>query len=99
MQKFSNVSEIVNALKPVDPVYCIRPDFIKKAVSFFNSNLLNYLHKPYSQIKNDWENKSARRKDLIEKYISSKQSKDAGEIAADFLLKNNYFRTVKKCVG
>tara|TARA_Y100000591_G_C21828567_1_gene698177 strand:+ start:757 stop:1935 length:1179 start_codon:yes stop_codon:yes gene_type:complete len=38
MQKFSNVSEIVNALKPVDPVYCIRPDFIKKAVSFFNSN-------------------------------------------------------------
>ena len=70
-----------------------------KNKSFFNSNLLNYLHKPYSQIKNDWENKSARRKDLIEKYISSKQAKDAGEIAADFLLKNNYFRTVKKCVG
>ena len=34
MQKFSNVGEVVNSLKPVNPVYCIRPDYIKKAVSY-----------------------------------------------------------------
>ena len=34
MQKFSNVEEVVNALRPVNPVYCIRPNSIKKAVNF-----------------------------------------------------------------
>ena len=29
MEKFSNVNELVNKLKPVNPVYCIRPDTIK----------------------------------------------------------------------
>ena len=29
MEKFSNVNELVNILKPVDPVYCIRPDSLK----------------------------------------------------------------------
>ena len=38
MQKFSNVNELVNTLKPTDPVYCIRPDSIKKSVSFFKKN-------------------------------------------------------------
>ena len=38
MQKFSNVGEVVNSLKPVNPVYCIRPDYIKKAVNFFKVN-------------------------------------------------------------
>ena len=38
MQKFSNVNELVNTLKPTDPVYCIRPDSIKKSVGFFKKN-------------------------------------------------------------
>ncbi len=38
MQKFSNVNELVNTLKPTDPVYCIRPDSIKKSVNFFKKN-------------------------------------------------------------
>ncbi len=38
MQKFSNVNELVNILKPSEPVYCIRPDSIKKSVNFFKKN-------------------------------------------------------------
>tara|TARA_B100000963_G_C22626557_1_gene672672 strand:+ start:715 stop:1893 length:1179 start_codon:yes stop_codon:yes gene_type:complete len=38
MEKFSNVNELVNILKPVDPVYCIRPESIKKATDFFKNN-------------------------------------------------------------
>ncbi len=37
MQKFSDVSELVNTLKPEDPVYCIRPSSIKKSVEFFKN--------------------------------------------------------------
>ena len=35
MEKFSNVNELVNTLKPVNPVYCIRPDTIKTSVRCF----------------------------------------------------------------
>ncbi len=35
MEKFSNVNELVNKLKPVNPVYCIRPDSIKKSIKVF----------------------------------------------------------------
>ena len=35
MEKFSNVNELVNTLKPVNPVYCIRPSTIKNSVKFF----------------------------------------------------------------
>ena len=35
MQKFSNVNKLVNTLKPVNPVYCIRPDTIKNAIKVF----------------------------------------------------------------
>tara|TARA_B100001559_G_scaffold192689_1_gene161193 strand:+ start:3128 stop:4306 length:1179 start_codon:yes stop_codon:yes gene_type:complete len=35
MEKFSNVNELVNILKPVNPVYCIRPDTIKKSINVF----------------------------------------------------------------
>ena len=38
MQKFSNVNEIVNTLKPVNPIYCIRPDTIKNSVKVFKDN-------------------------------------------------------------
>ena len=37
MQKFSDVNELVNTLKPEDPVYCIRPNSIKKSVEFFKN--------------------------------------------------------------
>ena len=37
MQKFSDVNELVNTLKPEDPVYCIRPTSIKKSVEFFKN--------------------------------------------------------------
>ena len=35
MEKFSNVNELVNKLKPVNPVYCIRPDTIKNSIKIF----------------------------------------------------------------
>ena len=38
MRKFKSVNELVNLLKPDYPVYCIRPNEIKKSVSFFKEN-------------------------------------------------------------
>ena len=38
MQKFKNVSELVNEIKPVEPVYCIRPGSIKIASNYFKEN-------------------------------------------------------------
>ena len=35
MGKFKDVNELVNALKPDYPVYCIRPESIKKSTKFF----------------------------------------------------------------
>ncbi len=35
MGKFKDVNELVNTLKPDYPVYCIRPDSIKKSIKFF----------------------------------------------------------------
>ena len=35
MEKFNNVNELVNKLKPVNPVYCIRPDTIKNSIKVF----------------------------------------------------------------
>ncbi len=38
MQKFSNVNDLVNTLEPESPVYCIRPDSVKKSVEFFKNS-------------------------------------------------------------
>ena len=38
MQKFNSVDELVNSIRPVDPVYCIRPNSIKSACGWFKSN-------------------------------------------------------------
>jgi len=38
MRKFKSVNELVNTLKPDYPVYCIRPEEIKKSVIFFKEN-------------------------------------------------------------
>jgi len=38
MQKFTSVNELVNTLKPEDPVYCVRPNSVKKSVEFFKNN-------------------------------------------------------------
>ncbi len=38
MRKFANVDELINVLKPESPVYCIRPNSIKKSVEFFKNN-------------------------------------------------------------
>ena len=38
MQKFNSVDELVNTIKPVDPIYCIRPDSIKTACDWFKNN-------------------------------------------------------------
>ena len=38
MKKFSNVNELVNTLKPVNPIYCIRPDTIKNSVKVFKDS-------------------------------------------------------------
>jgi len=38
MRKFGGVNELVNTLKPENPVYCIRPNSIKKSIEFFKNN-------------------------------------------------------------
>ena len=38
MRKFKSVNELVNILKPDHPVYCIRPEEVKKSVNFFKGN-------------------------------------------------------------
>jgi ornithine decarboxylase len=38
MRKFKSVNELVNTLKPDYPVYCIRPEQIRKSVTFFKEN-------------------------------------------------------------
>ena len=38
MQKFNSVNELVNTIRPVDPIYCIRPNSIKSACNWFKSN-------------------------------------------------------------
>ena len=38
MQKFNSVDELVSTIKPVDPVYCIRPNSIKTACHWFKKN-------------------------------------------------------------
>ena len=38
MRKFKSVNELVNTLKPDYPVYCIRPEQIRKSVTFFKKN-------------------------------------------------------------
>ena len=40
MEKFKSVDELVNKLKPVDPIYCVRPKAIKKSVDFFKEIFL-----------------------------------------------------------
>ena len=40
MEKFSNVNELVNTLKPVNPVYCIRPGSIKNSTNIFKKSFL-----------------------------------------------------------
>ena len=40
MRKFKDVDELVNELKPDYPVYCIRPESIKKSTKFFKDNFL-----------------------------------------------------------
>ena len=43
MEKFSNVNELVNTLKPVNPVYCIRPETIKNSIKIFKEKHPNIL--------------------------------------------------------
>ncbi len=38
MRKFKDVNELVNTLRPNQPVYCIRPESIKTSVKFFKNN-------------------------------------------------------------
>ena len=38
MQKFNSVDELVNTIRPVDPIYCIRPNSIKSACNWFKNN-------------------------------------------------------------
>ena len=35
MERFNSVDELINTIKPIDPVYCIRPNSIKSACSWF----------------------------------------------------------------
>ena len=49
MGKLKSVNELVNSLKPDYPVYCIRPNEIKKSMNFFrkfSGNILYAVNKP-----------------------------------------------------
>ena len=48
MEKFSNVNELVNILKPVDPVYCIRPIPLKDQLT---SLKITFLEKCFTQLR------------------------------------------------
>ena len=54
MRKFQNVNELVNTLKPDNPVYCIRPKSIKTSTEFFKMNFpgkILYAVKTNSNVK------------------------------------------------
>ena len=38
MRKFDTVDQLVNVLKPEQPIYCIRPKTVKNSVEFFKKN-------------------------------------------------------------
>ena len=38
MQKFRDVNELVNSLRPDYPVYCMRPESLKTSTKFFKDN-------------------------------------------------------------
>jgi len=38
MQRFNSVDELINTVKPIDPIYCIRPSSIKSACGWFKDN-------------------------------------------------------------
>ena len=38
MQRFNSVDELISSIRPVDPIYCIRPDSIKLACEWFRTN-------------------------------------------------------------
>jgi len=38
MQRFNSVDELISSIRPVDPIYCIRPDSIKLACEWFKTN-------------------------------------------------------------
>ena len=38
MQKFNSVDELVNSIRPVDLIYCIRPNSIKQHRGWFKNN-------------------------------------------------------------
>jgi len=38
MQKFKSIDELVDTIRPIDPIYCIRPDSIKTACGWFKNN-------------------------------------------------------------
>ena len=38
MQKFNSIDELVDTVRPVDPIYCIRPNSIKLACGWFKDN-------------------------------------------------------------
>jgi len=43
MQKFNSVDELVNTIRPVDPIYCIRPNSIKSACNWFKNNFPGHI--------------------------------------------------------
>ena len=50
MRKFDNVNDLVNTLKPDNPVYCIRPKAIKKSVEFFKGRWNELVDSFYSNV-------------------------------------------------
>ena len=58
MQKFNSVDELINNLKPVEPVYCVRPSSIKSASTFFKKNFPGF---DFIRCENKSSSKSIKR--------------------------------------
>ena len=72
---------------------------LKKSLFFFNysdrnffSMLKRFLEKSSDEIYKEWKKKEVQRKIFIEQYISSSQKKKSGEVASNYIIKNELFK-------
>ena len=76
-------------------------DEFKNSLFYFNSSkktffrdLRIFLNKPIQNIYQIWIDKEVSRNNLINQYFSQNQKEEAGEIASNFLLQENFFKKI-----
>ncbi len=61
----------------------------------FEKKISSFLKKPREVILKDWEKKSKKRKELIEKYFCNSKTESAGKLASKYIIENNFFKKIK----